>query len=96
MTIIYDSDLNGYVELIADDSSLFRHFNIKLSEDEYYEILDGDEDKLLSKIALKIAEQNRASYYHDGTVVFTWDVEGKTHGKAFSPFTGKILLEIIL
>lgn len=42
MTILYDADLKGFIELEADDSSLFQRFTIKLSEEEYYRLLDGD------------------------------------------------------
>ena len=44
MTILYDADLKGFVELEADDSSLFQRFTIKLSEEEYYRLLESDED----------------------------------------------------
>lgn len=89
MTVIYDADLKGYIELIADDSSLFQRFTIKLSEDEYYRLLESDEDELLSEIARIIGEQKTASYYYDGKVVFEWLIEGKKYSKVFSPYDGE-------
>lgn len=89
MTIIYDADLKGFVEMEADDSSLFQRFTIKLSEEEYYRLLESDEDELLSEIARTIGEQKNASYYYDGRVVFEWWIEGQKYSKVFSPYDGE-------
>ena len=89
MTIIYNADLKGFVELIADDSSLFQRFTIKLSKEEYYRLLESDEDELLSEIAITIGEQKNAFHYYDGRVVFEWWIEGQKYNKVFSPYDGE-------
>ena len=96
MTIIYDADLKGFVEMIADDSNLFQRFTIKLSEEEYYRLLEGDEDELLSEIARTIGEQKTASYYYDGRVVFEWRIDEKKYSKVFSPYDGERISDYII
>lgn len=96
MTILYDADLKGFVELIADDSNLFKKFTIKLSEDEFYRMLESDEDELLSEIARNIGEQNNASYYYDGRIVFEWWIEGQKYSKVFSPYDGERIRDYVI